>query len=118
MMTPGSPMLKSLLWPVADMDAAIAFYRDAFGFGLKFRDGDRYAALDAGGMTLALVAGEEDTTGGVPAPSFLVGHLETAMHTVTAAGGRVLAGPSIGPHETRATVRDPSGQVFVLYERS
>jgi predicted enzyme related to lactoylglutathione lyase len=117
-MTQVNPTLRSLLWPVPDLEAAIAFYRDAFGYSLKFRDGDRYAALDAGGLTLALVAGDEDTTGGVPAPSFRVDDLAAAIRTVTAAGGRVLAGPSAGPHETRATVRDPAGQVLMLYQRS
>jgi predicted enzyme related to lactoylglutathione lyase len=116
--TPLNPTLRSLLWPVPDLDAAIAFYRDAFGYRLKFRDGDRYAALDTGGLTLALVAGDEDTTGGVPAPSFRVDDISAAIETVTAAGGRLLAGPSAGPHETRATVRDPVGQVLVLYQRS
>ncbi len=112
------PTLKSLLWPVADLDAAIEFYRETFGFNLKFRDGDRYAALDTGSLTLALVSGEENTTAGIPSPSIQVADLEDAIARATAAGGHVVDGPSTGPHETRATVRDPAGQVLVVYERS
>lgn len=48
-MTSENPVLKSVLWPVPDLDAGIDFYCDALGLRLKFRDGDRYAAIDAGG---------------------------------------------------------------------
>ena len=34
---------------VADMDRAVAFYRDALGLRLAFRAGDEWASIDAGG---------------------------------------------------------------------
>jgi predicted enzyme related to lactoylglutathione lyase len=117
-MTTEKPVLKSILWPVPDIDAAIDFYCGTFGFALKFRDGDRYAAIDTGAVTLALVAGGEDTSGGRPAPSYLVDSVEAAIRELGAAGGDLVGGPTAGPHETRATLRDPSGQVFVVYQKS
>ncbi|HKB30245.1 MAG TPA: VOC family protein [Streptosporangiaceae bacterium] len=39
--------LRNVLYPVADLDQAIRFYRDGLGLAVKFQDGDRFAALDA-----------------------------------------------------------------------
>jgi predicted enzyme related to lactoylglutathione lyase len=117
-MTTGEPVLKNVLWPVPDLNVAIDFYCGALGLRLKFRDGDRYAAIDAGGVTLALVAGGEDVTGGRPAPSYLVDSVPTAIRELTTAGAELIGGPAAGPHETRATLRDPGGQVFVVYQKS
>jgi len=40
---------------VADMDAAVAFYRDTLGFKLRFQSSD-WSELDTGATTLALHA--------------------------------------------------------------
>ena len=48
-----------VIQPVEDMEAALGFYQRAMGLELKFRDGDRFAALAAGTTTIALAAGEE-----------------------------------------------------------
>jgi predicted enzyme related to lactoylglutathione lyase len=112
------PVLKNVLLPVTDLDAAIAFYRDGLGFDLKFRDGDRYAALDTGTVTLALVAADEDVTGGVPAPSYLVDDLAAALRDLAAAGAELIGGPSQGSHEARAVLRDTSGHLLVVYQKS
>lgn len=111
------PRMGNVLYPVADMDAAVAFYRDALGLPVKFRDGDRFAALDAGGVVLALVCGPEAVTGGTPAASFQVGDLDEAVRIATA-GGAVVAQPATtGPHEVRIVLTDPSGNLVVLYEK-
>src|ERR1700709_2176892 len=73
--TPGSgppAQLRKVLHPVADVGAAAEFYGAAFGLPVKVVDGDRYAALDAGGVSLALAGPAEDVTGGVAAASFKV----------------------------------------------
>jgi len=41
--TVDAPRIGNVLYPVDDLDAAVAFYRDALGLPLKFTDGDRYA---------------------------------------------------------------------------
>jgi predicted enzyme related to lactoylglutathione lyase len=102
--------LGNVLIPVADLDRAIAFY----GLPVRFRDGDRFAALDAGGVTLALAGPAEHVTAGV-APSFRVDSVAAAVRDLLARGGEVVREAADGPHETRAVLRDPSGNVFVVY---
>ncbi|MDT5028932.1 MAG: hypothetical protein QOE61_5358 [Micromonosporaceae bacterium] len=79
--------VSNILWPVADLTAALAFYRDVVCLPVKFTDGERFAALDAGGTTLALVAG----------------------------GAAVVSPATEGPHEVRTVLRDPAGQLVVVY---
>jgi len=105
----------NVLHPVADVAAAVTFYRDAFGLGLKFADGDRYAALDAGSTTLALAGPAEDVTGGVVAASFKVPDVAAALRAITQAGGSVVRDAEQGPHEVRAVVTDPWGNTIVVY---
>ncbi|WP_308259393.1 VOC family protein [Pseudonocardia sp. H11422] len=107
--------IGNVLHPVSDVGAAVTFYNEAFGLGLKFADGDRYAALDAGSTTLALAGPEEDVTGGTPAASFKVPDVATALTAITEAGGSVVTAAEQGPHEVRAVARDPWGNTFVVY---
>ena len=118
--TAGAARLRNVLCPVADLDEAIRFYRDALGLAVRFRDGDRFAALDAtgdgdgAGVTLALAAAGEDITGAVAA-SFKVADVAAAARRLTDAGAQLVRGPEDGPHETRAVLRDPAGNPFVIY---
>ena len=102
--------LGNVLIPVTDLDEAIAFY----GLPVKFRDGDRFAALDGGGVTVALAGPAEHITASA-APSYKVDDVPQAVQELEARGGEVVRAPESGPHETRAVLRDPSGNVFVLY---
>lgn len=111
----GPVKIGNVLHPVADVAAAVAFYRDAFGLGVKFADGDRYAALDGGTTTLALAGPAEDVTGGVAAASFKVPDVAAALAAITEAGGSVVRPAERGPHEERAVVRDPWGNTVVVY---
>ncbi|GAA3810724.1 hypothetical protein GCM10022226_33980 [Sphaerisporangium flaviroseum] len=107
--------LGNVLIPVADLDKAVAFYTETLGLTVKFRDGDRFAALDAGGVTIALAARAEQVAGPVTAPCYKVGDVAEAVRDLTEAGAELVNGPETGPHEIRAVLRDPSGNVFVLY---
>ena len=51
--------VSMLLYPVDDIDTALPLFVDGLGLNVKFRDGDRYCALDGGPLTIALVAGDE-----------------------------------------------------------
>jgi len=106
--------LRQVVHPVADVGAAVAFYADALGLAPKFVDGDRYAALDAGGATLALAAPEEDVTGRAAA-ALKVADVDAALQRAVEAGATVVAGPDDGPHERRVVVDDPWGNRVVLY---
>lgn len=106
--------IGNVLHPVGDVGAATEFY-GTLGLGLKFADGDRFAALDAGGVTLALAGAEEDVTSGRAAASFKVGDVGATINALLQAGATVLRDPEQGPHEVRAVVEDPWGNAFVVY---
>ena len=107
--------LGNVLIPVTDLDEAVAFYAGALGLTVRFRDGDRFAALDGGGVTIALAGPAEQVAGGVTAPSYKVGDVDEAVRELTASGATLVAGPRTGGHEISAVLRDPSGNTLVLY---
>ncbi|MBO3746652.1 VOC family protein [Streptosporangiaceae bacterium NEAU-GS5] len=107
--------LGNVMIPVADLDEALAFYSDALGLPVKFRDGDRFAALDGGGTTVALVTSQEQVAGAVVAPSYKVDDVGQAVRDLEKAGAAVVRAPETGPHEIRAVLRDPSGNLFIVY---
>ncbi|MDX6739433.1 VOC family protein [Actinocorallia sp. A-T 12471] len=109
--------LGHILLPVSDLAVALAFYRETLGLKVKFQDGDRYAALDLGGATLALAAPAEQ-----PAPGVTTLGLKVADVTVTAAAlrasGAAVSEVTEGAHEQRALLHDPDGNPLVLYSPS
>lgn len=109
------PRMSQVLHPVADVKAAADFYAKAFGFTIAFIDEDRYAALDAGPIKLALAGPAEDVTEGESAASIKVREVQGAVDAVVEAGGSVLRAAEQGPHEVRAVVRDPWGNPLVVY---
>lgn len=103
-----------IMIPCADIEASLSFYTDVLGLTLRFRDGDRYAALDGAGTTLALVAPSEQPVPGQVAIGLRVDDVETEKLRISAAGGDV--GPlTSSEHEDRRTVTAPEGTTFVLY---
>ncbi|OLO25819.1 glyoxalase/bleomycin resistance/dioxygenase family protein [Streptomyces sp. MNU77] len=111
----GSGEIRNVLYPTEDVDAAVAFYGRALGLAVKFRDGGRYAALDGGGVTLALAGSDEDVTDGGVAASFMVERVRDTVEHLLDAGAALVRGPETGPHETRAVLRDPWGNLLVVY---
>jgi predicted enzyme related to lactoylglutathione lyase len=105
-----------VLHPVEDLDAAVRFYEQGLGLAVRFRDGDRFCALDAGGVTIALAAGSErEATAGAVAVTYKVDDVPAAVAQLVAAGAQLLVPPREGPHEVRAALRDPAGNVFAVY---
>ena len=96
------------------MDAAVHFYTAVLGFTLKLRDGDRWAAFDVGGATLAVEGGASGGPGGATV-SLHVQDLSTVVRDLRSKGATV-ADVEVGPHERRATLTDPAGNQLVLYE--
>jgi len=106
--------LRQILLPTADLDASLAFYEGVLGLTLKFRDGDRYAALSAGDATVALLGPEDrDPAAGV-APALRAEDVEPLAARLREAG-LAFAGPEDGGHERRIELLDPSGNPLVVY---
>jgi catechol 2,3-dioxygenase-like lactoylglutathione lyase family enzyme len=112
----GIERIGNVFYRVTDMDAAVEFYERVLGLGLKFRDGDNWAAFDVGGVTFALEGGAEPGGGGGGATvSLRVDGLDEFVSELRERGARV--GEIVtGPHERRADLSDPSGNRLVLYE--
>jgi predicted enzyme related to lactoylglutathione lyase len=108
--------LGHLIVPVDDVAAAVDFYTNLLGCELRFRDGDRYAAVKAGELTIGLAGPGQQAPGGGIALSFEVEDLEGAARRLRDGGAQV-SDPVEGPHEVRATYRDPAGNEGFLYSR-
>lgn len=109
--------VKQIVLPVDDIDSAVGFYT-GLGFRMKFQDGDRYAALDGGNVTIALVAKAEDITNGRVALGVAVDDLKLAVEKARAAGAELVKDIASGPDESRAVLSDPKGHLFVLYKKT
>lgn len=104
---------KGAILSVADMESGCGFYAEVFGLRPRFRDGDKWAALDApGGLSLA---GQDERLPDRVALSFKVPDVEAALDRAVAAGATVVAPVTTGGHERKAMVRDPDGHLVVLY---
>ncbi|MDP3891068.1 VOC family protein [Nocardioides sp.] len=112
----GLPRLGHVIVPSADLDELAAFYVDGLGLDLRFRDGERYAAVTDGTVTLGLAAAGEQPVAGQVVVSVEVAGLD-ALLAAWAADGFEVGSPVDGPHERRAVVRDPSGNPVVVYEK-
>ncbi len=103
--------------PVTDLDAATRFYVERLGLEARFRDGDRYAAVGDGSVTLGLAAPVEQPVADRVVLSLQVDSLDAFMEAWTAEGeqlGEIVE----GGHERKLTVHDPFGNPVVVYERT
>jgi predicted enzyme related to lactoylglutathione lyase len=114
---PGEPLLRKidcLRIPVPDIDAALAFYRDALGHALVWRTptaaGLRLPESDAEIVLQTERPGLET--------DFLVDSADEAAQRFVEAGGRLLAGPFEIQIGRCAVVSDPWGSVLVLLDMS
>jgi predicted enzyme related to lactoylglutathione lyase len=114
----GSPLLRlvdAITIPVPDLDAGLRFYGDRLGHELLWRND----AVGQAGLRLPDSATEIVLTTGLEyAPSWLVTSLGEALDRISAAGGRVVDGPSDIPVGRLAVVVDPFGNRLVLLDLS
>lgn len=113
----GAAVIGNVLYPVGDVAQATAFYDSVLGLPVKFQDGERFAAVDAGPLSLALAGPAEDVTVGRVAASFKVDDVEAAVARAREAGATVVHEAERGPHEIRAVVLDPWDNPVVVYKR-
>ncbi len=111
---------------VADLDRAIAFYRDVLGFDLMQRMGEQAAFLSAGGYHHHVGLNTWESRGGSPPPPGATGlyhsaflfptrrDLAQALERVLAAGIRLDGASDHGVSEA-LYLRDPDGNGVELY---
>jgi predicted enzyme related to lactoylglutathione lyase len=104
-----------IIVPAENLDAQLAFYT-ALGLSTRFRDGERYAALTDGAVTVGLADASQQPVAGRTVLSIQVDDLDACLASLSAAG-TVSGAAETGPHERRAVVTDPSGNPVVLYQR-
>lgn len=102
--------------PADDLDAVAAFWTERLGLSLRFRDGDRYAAVTDGTVTFGLAAPSEQPDAARVVASFEVHGLDDLVAAWRAEGVDV-GDPVDGPHERKAVARDPADNAVVVYER-
>jgi len=104
---------------VDDMNAAVAFYRDGLGLRLKFQDGERWSEFDAGnGTTIALSSRDESGLGvNGSVVVFQANDSEGLAASLVARGAEVMARRDMGGHGRLIAIREPSGNIFQLFEK-
>lgn len=102
----------------ADLDAAIAWYRDTLGFTLSYRAGAHYASLrhpTMGQLDLhPLKEGEAMAPQHSAQPSYTVADLDAAVAELTAQGVKVNPIQEVGDGHRHTWFWDPDGNVIGL----
>jgi predicted enzyme related to lactoylglutathione lyase len=111
----GSFDVRMIVVSTKDISASVAFYVETLGLKLKFRDGDRYAAIDAGSVTIALAAPVDHPLPGEVVVGIKTADVDAAVAVIEAGGGTVVKSAYDDAHERRAVVRDQGGNGLVIY---
>jgi methylmalonyl-CoA/ethylmalonyl-CoA epimerase len=105
--------------PVADIDRAVAFYRDVLGMRFLFQAPPGLGFFDCGGVRLMLDAPAKAQAGSGSVLYYTVPDLKAAFETLSARGVAFEAGPHLvakmPDHELwMAFFRDPDGNLLAL----
>src|ERR671916_1635367 len=104
--------IKTVLHPVADVEAAKPVYSALLGFEPQ-HDSSYYVGYDGAAQHIGLVPGGE----GAPVAYWEVEDIKAKLDEVTAAGGTVKeAAHDVGGGRLVATVTDPDGNVLGLLQ--
>jgi lactoylglutathione lyase len=107
--------VKMVVLSTDDLDKSIRFYTETLGFPLKFRDGDHFAALDGGTITLALATELDHPIHGQVVVGVKTDDVDAAAAAIDEHGGGIAKGPYDDAHERRAVVYDNEGNGLVFY---
>jgi catechol 2,3-dioxygenase-like lactoylglutathione lyase family enzyme len=102
----------STVLPVADLAAAVDYFKALLGVEPTFVDGDNWAQFDVGPRRIALAGADKvsDKAGLM----VKVDDLEAEIARIQADGG-IVGPPQEGAHEIRAVAEGPGGWPIVLY---
>lgn len=115
-MTERQPHVRMVILSTDDLDASVKFYSDTLGFPLKFRDGNHFAALDGGAITLALATALDHPMPGQVVVGVKIDDVDGTAEALDEAGGAIARAPYDDAHERRAVVCDGHGNGLVLYK--
>ncbi len=117
---PAAPKRLQNVYLVAKQPGELhAFYANALGLPLKFRDQDRWIQYGVGNTNVSLACAEE----AAPALSgavmvFEVEDFDGAQERIAGAGGEVLGLRDMGAHGAVLSLRDPEGNIVQLFRRA
>jgi lactoylglutathione lyase len=107
--------VRMIVLSTDNLDESVRFYCETLGMPLKFRDGDHFAALDGGTITVALATAVDHPMPGQVVVGIRTADVDSAAKAVEANGGGIVGGPYDHGHERRAVVYDNNGNGLVLY---
>ena len=110
--------LDHVYYWTADMDRAVAFYRDTLGLSMVRRDGENWAVFDAGGRMFAIhgaVEGRPVAPGGATAV-FSVLDLDDARAKLAELGVEFGHEGDVQGYARFASFQDPDGNTVQLIE--
>ena len=108
--------VKMIVLSTDDLEESIKFYTETLGFPLKFRDGNHFAALDGGTVTLALATALDHPIPGQVVVGIKTDDVDGSANAVDESGGGIVKGPYNDAHERRAVVYDNKGNGLVFYK--
>src|ERR1700749_5219911 len=98
----GDQQVLMIVLSTDNLEESIKFYTETLGFPLKFRDGDHYAALDGGAVTLALATAIDHPIPGQVVVGIKTDDVDAAAKGIEDNGGGVVKSPYNDAHERRA----------------
>ena len=107
--------VKMVVLSTEDLDASIKFYTETLGFPLKFRDGNHFAALDGGTITLALATELDHPIPGQVVVGIKTEDVDGDAALIEAQGGGIAKAAYNDAHERRAVAYDSQGNGVVFY---
>jgi predicted enzyme related to lactoylglutathione lyase len=109
--------VRRIIVSVADVERALALYRDALGLGEKYRAGDVVALGPASADQPEVLLHQRPPTPGLAGvtASFVVDDVDAAAAAAEKAGATVIDPPEDQPRgERQAVLTDVDGHVFCL----
>lgn len=116
--TYGNGKLCYLEIPTADIDQSVKFYSTVFGWNIRRRSNGSIAFDDtAGEVSGSWIPGRKPARDPSMLLYIMVDSAASTLDVIVASGGRVVQPIGMDPPEITARFRDPSGNVFGLYQQ-